>query len=182
MFDFDNKINVTLIVDIVFGLMLLIFLVITIWYIFGPKKHNPSIPTESLIDPSNTDRRFINGTLSQRDFPPEACFDNDRTTYCQSVKRRFPTYRVDMKQSYYILEVTIVNHPDPAKRQLTPLMVILEDETRTPVFKHLVEEYTEEPLEIKVKVNSRGQFLVLQVSSMMAVYFRMSNLEIKYRI
>lgn len=50
------------------------------------------------IDPNTTTREFINGTTFYQGYPPEYCFDNNPLTICESHKRRFPTFRVDLKK------------------------------------------------------------------------------------
>jgi hypothetical protein len=181
----SEPINTQKIVDYVFWIILVIFLIFIMIYILSPrmfKQTGTIVPTESMVSAESTERTFTNGTLEQRDFPPSQCFDGNKTTYCQSLKRRFPTYSVNLGRPYNITRLVIYNHPEPDKRELTPLMVIVENESRIPVFRHLVEETEEEPHEIPIDINSRGQYLIFQISSMKAVQFKMSDLEIYFRV
>lgn len=181
-----SNINTIKIVDYVMWIILGLLLVLILWITIFSKLLNfdtSSIPIEGIIDFNTTDRQFINGTLEQRGFPPVQCYNGDKLTYCQSVKRRFPTFRVGLNQSYYITKLVIYNHPEPDKRQLTPLMIIIENEQRVPVFKHLLEENENEPYIITVNnINTRGQYILLQITSMKAISFRMSDMEIYFKI
>jgi hypothetical protein len=134
------------------------------------------------ISPWNTNREFINSTQFVADFPPENCFDKNTSTFCQSVRQRFPTFRIDLKQEYRLKSITVINHPIETERTLTPFVIILENRFNQQVYRQLIEQQKPEELEFKFEpIDKDVRFIVVQSGSISPVHLKIADFIIRYQ-
>ncbi len=156
-----------------------VFIIIYISFnLFVPKV---KVFNDLKIDPNTTLREFINGTTFFQGFPPEYCFDNNPLTICESHKRRFPTFRVDLKKTFYLTRIKIYNNPDIDRQTLSPFILIIENDFRQQVFKQLIDETVNQETYTFDSINTEGRYVIIQCANMQDIKMSIADMDIYYK-